>query len=359
MTPGIQRVTMTDIAIAAGVARSTVSKALRNDPRIPASRCREVQRIAQEMGYQPHPMVSALMAQLHGQRRQADPYFISWINFWPANRRNPLAPFVNELLAGALARAKSLGYLIEVHHVEEEKISTKRLKGILAARAQWGVIIPPVPSQHMNLEFDLRDLAGVTIGTSLRTPVMHRVSSDHFQGAQLAFQKAFAKGFRRIGLVLSQTVNSRTNGKWRGAFLDQQQAMPPIDRVEPLVMEQPNATALRKWLSDFRPDAILLAEPEVGDLISSTGGADFASLQLVWLVLERHWQTICGVDHQPELLGATAVDMVVSQIHRNERGSPTAPSTVLLENRWIDSTTPNRIVQVCLESHTGKPGTHK
>lgn len=330
-----QRVTMTDVAKAAGVARSTVSKALRNDPRIPVGRCREIQRIAAEMNYRPHPMVAALMSQIHGGRRDSDPYSLSWIDLWPPGQRNPLAPFGNELLTGAQRRAKELNYQIEVHQVAPEQLSPRRLSDILNARAQWGLIIPPVPDSFRTLELDIHGFASVTIGTSLRQPVIHRVSSDHYQGGQLAFHHTRAKGHKAIGLVLGRRVNDRTNGKWLAAFLERQWELSPNERVPPLILESSDQTSLAKWLGDHRPDAVLLAEPEIAEAIANAAGPKVP--RNVWLVTERHWTGISGVDHQPELLGAVAVDLIVGQIHRNERGSPAVAQTLLLENRWIDN----------------------
>lgn len=334
MPTPVQGVTMADVAAAAGVARSTVSKALRNDPRIPVSRCRQIQRIANELGYRPHPLVAALMSQIHGHRRSTDPYSLSWIDLWSPEKRNPLAPFADELLAGARTRAGELSYQIEVHRVEPAQLSPGRLKDILEARMQWGVIVPPVPFSSRDIRLDIRRFASVTIGTSLRTPSMHRVTSDHYQGMQLAYDQTRAMGHQAIGLVLGTTVNDRTNGKWLAAYLERQQASLGRPRLAPLVMPEASRTELTRWLKKYRPDAIFVAEPSWAEMIQEIAGA--SAPQLVWLVTERQWTGVCGLDHQPKLLGAAAVDLVVAQIHRNERGSPEIAHTLLINNRWID-----------------------
>src|SRR5258708_33990268 len=53
---------MDDVAGRAGVHPSTVSLALRAHPSIPAATRERVCRIAEKVGYQPHPLVSALMS---------------------------------------------------------------------------------------------------------------------------------------------------------------------------------------------------------------------------------------------------------------------------------------------------------
>jgi hypothetical protein len=39
------------------------------------------------------------------------------------------------------------------------------------------------------------------------------------------------------------------------------------------------------------------------------------------------------------MVGAAAVDTVVAQIHRNERGVPVFPKTVMIEGSWMDGET--------------------
>src|ERR1700760_3489728 len=58
----IQTVRMAEIAQRLGVASSTISRALRDDPRISIELRNRVRRVAKDLGYRPNPLVSALMA---------------------------------------------------------------------------------------------------------------------------------------------------------------------------------------------------------------------------------------------------------------------------------------------------------
>jgi DNA-binding LacI/PurR family transcriptional regulator len=58
----IKTVRMAKIAQRLGVASSTISRALRNDLRISIELRKRVSSVADEIGYQPNPLVSALMA---------------------------------------------------------------------------------------------------------------------------------------------------------------------------------------------------------------------------------------------------------------------------------------------------------
>ncbi len=327
---------MNEIARAAGVARSTVSKALRDDPTISPARCKEIQKLARDIGYRPNPMVSALMAQLLRHRRRTDPHHIAWIDLWPNNGARAAVPILKPLLRGARQRAEELGYAIEVHCVTAEGISAERLSQILVSRAQWGIIIPPVPSNVADFPLDLRGLTGVTIGTSFHHPVMHRVSPNHFQGAQLACDQLRAKGFRRIGFVLSPEMDERVDGKWLGAFLARQHAWPVSERVPPLLAGSDGEMEFKKWRARHLPDVFLIAEAHVLSWLQTTtkGGSD--DIPVTWLVIETVARKAWGIDYQAERIGGAAVELLLGQIHRNERGSPAVPHTVLLDGVWVE-----------------------
>ena len=50
-----------------------------------------------------------------------------------------------------------------------------------------------------------------------------------------------------------------------------------------------------------------------------------------------------GINQKPELIGAAAVDLVTSQIFRNERGVPADQKLILIESDWVDGpTAPDR-----------------
>ena len=329
---------MREVARTAGVAVSTVSKALRNDPTLPETRCREIQTLAARLGYRPHPLVATLMAQLHHHRRRSDPHSLAWIDLWPAASGPDVAIPTEPILQGARERANELGYRVEVYHAGRENLTPDRLARLLTARGQWGVIIPPVPEACMRFPLDLRGLAAVTIGTSLQEPVMHRVSPNHFQGCTLALQKLRTRGFQRIGLVLSPAMNKRTEGKWLGAFLAARADWLANETVEPLLTAHDDRSALASWLDLQQPDVVLVAEEFAWQTTGPSTRPGHKLPDRAWLMFQpSRSRRGGGLDYCPEQLGRVAVEMVVAQIHRNERGQPPIPQTVLIDAIWRDT----------------------
>jgi len=328
---------MRQVAQAGGFAVSTVSKALRNDPTIPEARCREIQALAKRLGYRPNPMVATLMAQLHHRRRSHDPHNIAWIDLWLSPDDKDVAMGAAPVLRGARERAQEMGYGIEVYPVAREQMSPERLRRVLTSRGQWGLIIPPVPESAMRYPLDLRGLAAVTIGTSLHESVLHRVSPNHFQGCALAFEQLGATGFGRIGLVLSPAMNKRVEGKWLGAFLASQQRLPMTHRVAALIAERDDPRELARWLRRERPDVVLAAEVFAWRQAIHLNRGPARPPAIGWLMKQKNPRGLGYLDYRPEQLGRVAVEMVVAQIHRNERSNPTVPQTVLIDAVWRDS----------------------
>ena len=107
-------VTTTQIAARAGVSRTTVSFALRNNPKIPKKTADLVRAIAQQLGYRPNPRVAAVMA--HIRRARAVPagerIAFVWVHTSRAESARDL--FLQRVFLGAKARAEALGYSLEM-----------------------------------------------------------------------------------------------------------------------------------------------------------------------------------------------------------------------------------------------------
>jgi len=159
---------------------------------------------------------------------------------------------------------------------------------------------------------------------------------NHFQGCVLLFERLRAKGFRRIGLVLTPAMNGRVEGKWLGAFHACQEPLPKGERVSPLLAAHDDKQTLARWLRREKPDAVLVAEKFFCTGIHQSNENSFRRPFIAWLMQPASSRGFGGLDLRPEQLGRVAVEMVVAQIHRNERGSPAIPHTVLIDAICVD-----------------------
>lgn len=170
-------VTLKDIARKAGVNPSTVSRAMRNDPRISEVVRKRINRLAQKMGYRPNPLVAALGAQVRGYRRAPRGVAIAVLNCWPGTNKSSWRDLYIE---GITTRTEQLGYRIEHLLLAELDDSVPRLNKILRARGLRGLIILPVPEEIDLSKLDCTHLALATISYSMKNPIVHRAASDYF-----------------------------------------------------------------------------------------------------------------------------------------------------------------------------------
>src|SRR5271170_1577519 len=141
---GKRPVTTRMVAKHCGFGQSTVSMALKNDPRIPEATRREIAAAAAALGYQPDPHLARLMSGVKRRRveRQAQP--LAYVLFWKQARDYYQHGTFRDYREGAQARASEFGYVLEDFVVNDEAFTLKRLEAVLRARLIPGMLFAPV-----------------------------------------------------------------------------------------------------------------------------------------------------------------------------------------------------------------------
>src|ERR1700712_3966476 len=137
----LKRITMAEVAHAAKVHQTTVSLALRNDPRLPRETRLRIRALAESMGYRPDPMLSALNFYRSSKDRAKTQPSIAFImrsrSGFPAEHF-----FVDEqFLKGARRASERMGYRIVPFQIENSMAEGARLSRVLRSRGIYGVII--------------------------------------------------------------------------------------------------------------------------------------------------------------------------------------------------------------------------
>ncbi|MEJ0001073.1 MAG: LacI family DNA-binding transcriptional regulator [Verrucomicrobiota bacterium] len=140
------------IAAAAKVSRSTVSRALQNHPSLPAATRRRIQDLAREMGYCPNPLVSALMATRNHPRSASNAATLAVLVAWHPTAKIAPLPTDRRYLTGAKQRAEELGFRFEEFWLDEPGLSQHRLGQILVNRGIVAVLVAPIPVNHPPIE---------------------------------------------------------------------------------------------------------------------------------------------------------------------------------------------------------------
>lgn len=356
----LQRVSLEHIAKLAGVHKATVSRALRNHPTIPKTTRDRIQEIARQEGYRPNPLVAMYQAQARSSRPTAMQSALGWLNDYPNAASWNEFPWLRGYLTGARQRCADMGYrLEEIHlsvaegHRPEEEV--KRVDDILRHRGIYGILLPLMLNyQYLLAEWKncvvsligsghLRPPTGIDGFQAQFYPQRFPIADrDLFFNMRLAVRNLRLLGYQRIGLVYSRYIDAEANGIAQAGFLIEQAPIPKADQIPILFLErfkEGRPKAFDQWLEKYRPDALLCINPVIRDWVGELGMAVPDDIGLANLNLVADVSDWSGVDEQHEEIGASAVDILIGALSRNELGLPRQPRKVLVPGEWVAGST--------------------
>lgn len=333
---------MRDVAAAAGVHHTTVSLALRHDRRITDATREHIVRVAGQLGYKLHPLLSAYAS---ARRARQTPASISGTTLAFIMRADCKEDARQEHFRGAQAAAEAQGYSLEPFVVGQAGLSPARLNTILITRNIHGLIIAPLPEAHGHFQLDWQEFSSVIIEYTFTDPALDRVVHDSYAGMRLALAKCRERGCWRVGLVLTKTGYERTEGLNDAAFWKEQKSEDkPFAAISPLHLGQWDDLLFMAWFLKYKPDAIItsrhciLGAQAVLEKQGVSIPSDVSLINLNFLPPSP----FSGIDQSNHELGATASRMVIDKLNRNDRGVPAVRQTVLIPGQWVEGQTLKR-----------------
>ena len=331
--------TIRELARLAGVAHSTVSRALQNSPRLSSETRARIQALASEHGYRPHPLVATLMAQLP-HIKTINRSTLALVTTFPAVERSA---FLHEIYSGIQKRADALGYLLEEFSLDGKRMSGRRLSNVLYSRGIQGVIIFPMKKSPSHLSLVWERFTSVAIGRSLARPPLNRVSFSQFENAAFALRRLHKLGYSRIALLLGENLFSRGGDAYLAAYGLYQRGIPPGDRLRAFICRSGVPAEVAAWLRAVRAEAIL-CNYEVSPADLEAEGFAIPE-KLGYATLDRYAasEEVTGIDQRPRSVGAAAVDVLTAHLHRHERGIPPFAKITVIEGEWIAGQTVRKL----------------
>lgn len=324
------------IARRAGVAQSTVSRALSNHPALPAATRRRIQTIARQLGYTPNPLVSSVFGAMRRRQGRTNLGTLAFLTAHATPDAWRSVPTYRDFFRGAQERAAEQGFALESHWAADPALSGRRLGEILEARGIRGLILSTRVQESGLPALAWDRFALVRIGLAQRTlPVYCAVNHQQRTIRQAAGELA-ARGYQRIGLTLTSWQNQAADENWLAGFLVWQESQPKRQRVPYHMPASLTAKAFLAWSRKHRPDALLAVNPDVLPWLRQSGSGAPADAGFALLDWHEHYGDFAGMDQNNPLAGAAAVDLLLAQIRRNEAGIPSHPHTVLIESTWRD-----------------------
>ncbi|WP_221029501.1 LacI family DNA-binding transcriptional regulator [Actomonas aquatica] len=326
------------IAEAAGVSRAAVSMALRNHPRIPVSTRERIQKIANELGWRPNPLLAEAMSAIRAGQPTTDRITLAWVT--SDHRRDGwrVGPFMGRCWEGAEERAERAGYRLEHFWLGDVGGNATRLSEILYNRGINGVIIAPL-YEPGTLAMQWPRFAAATIAYTLTEPRLHRANDNHSAAARVCVARLHAAGRRRIGLALAARLDHRVADQWTGGYLLETFAEGIGNDA---LLHRPydlDPKSFLAWVELAQPDAIISTEPRILEWLAEAKINVPTDIAYCSLDLAKDDGAVAGIYQDAHGIGAAAVDLVAGQLLRHERGLPQKPKTTVIDGRWIDGAT--------------------
>lgn len=336
---------MSEIAKTAGVAKSTVSMALRNNPRISEEERARIQKIAYEMGYQTNPLVARLMYELRNSGKERYVATLAMINCSPEQHVRKRLYSVDATCQGIEDRSRQLGYAIDSFWLHDPAFSIHRLANILHTRNIQGLIFYPIIEDN---DLSQRDPEGllwnhfpsVAIGSRLRHPALTFAVNDHYATGYQLGQKLQQLGYKRSGFIfdrwLDEKLERRFDAGFRASHNHRSSNVPTLFMKRQFGGPPPeeNRRALQKWLEHHKPDACACLNRYIYDWVIDMGIRIPEDMGLAFIDLGRETEGMAGMNQRHATEGMAAIDALVGQILRRENSLPSFQQGITLESVW-------------------------
>lgn len=336
--PDPPRVSLRDIAAKLGVSHTTVSLALRDNPRISREVCERIHKTAEEMGYRPDPMLSALANYRRGRSDTKISAGIAWINAWKNPEQLRSYREFDCYWNGASRAAAKLGYRLEEFRVNHD-FSPKRLHQILHTRAIRGILLPPHSDPPVWEDFPWDHYSVVRYGRSVPRPPFHVVTADQVLNTILAFRKIHERGYDRIGFVDCREATVKPGHQFLAGFLSAQTALDESLRIPVLNLSLTPDSGRHKdvagWVKKHRVEAILTSFSELPRILEKAGLRVPDDVALAGTTV-FDTAISAGIDQHPEEIGRVGLLLLNSLINDRDTGVPGIYRQSLVEGSWTD-----------------------
>ncbi len=193
-------VTIKDIAEVAGVSHTTVSRALRSNPRISAETIERIQQIAEELGYVPNTVARGLKT---SQSRVLGVIV-----------RRIVDPFFSEVLQGIEDVLHEAEYSLFLTTSHRDPTREKEIMQVMGERRVDGVIVSSTQIQPEQIrQMDRFKVPLVLINNqAIDEPDIHSVYHDDIDGSQKVTQHLIGLGHTRTAF-LGNARGGKTNAE--------------------------------------------------------------------------------------------------------------------------------------------------
>lgn len=357
-------ISMSELAEATGYHKSTVSRALRNDPSIPEKTRNHIQSFAEKLGYRPHPYLSSVMTLTRSRQPQRN---IGETLVWITESREGIKswtslPFLAPYFRGAARRADELGRKLEMIAPDEflnRKDSQNPVEdyaAMLKARGIPGILLPELEERKL-LDYPWNDFSVVSINpadpyTDTVTsnphpkPRFNRVTADRYHNMLDLIHFLHDLGYRRMGLLSNHWSEDWQSGMARAACLlvsgDLTEPVPVMYQPPEEEDPEPFYKEFSEWIDKYKVDVVIAGHAGAKDWLEAIGLSVPGDIGLVHQNLGKDVPGWSGVDVNMERIGELAIEILSASVQRNECGPVDYPILIYVRGTVVEGETTRR-----------------
>ena len=339
------RVTMRDVARAAAVHQTTVSLALRNDPRLPVATRERIRRLARQLGYTPDPMLSALnfyRTSRHAAKAPAGMGFLLNLR----DRKELAASYPHRLfLEGARQHAEQIGYRLEEFYLGHEAAAAgagRRMERILKARGIAGVILGAFGDTTVAFQMRWAQFSAVVIESQQLGLSLHMESNHQLAITREAVRRLYGLGYRRIGLAVGAREEVYLRNAFTAGYYVEVAQHAELARLPPCLLEERAsseiAPAVDRWAREQGVEAVISNWISVPRALRLRGWRVPGDIVVASLDLTPGAGANAGMRQNHRVVGERAVEQLAILMKTNQRGLVDPPNRTLIEGVWVNGT---------------------
>ena len=331
---------------------------------------RKIQQLAKRHGYKPNAELAELMARTRATGSTKYQATLAYVDAsYPRVRKHYALQAYRDSCREA---AEKLGYRLDFFEIEDLETPPRALERVLASRGIRGIIF--VWPSHVGIpeswKFLWNKRTCVFLAARPKHPSLPFVKSDHFTAGELCYQKAFAVGHRRIGVILDPRLDDISEGRFMGgillqhhllnpsfplltheyeskakaSLLDYYRQTPPETAIKEL--DEGAKVSLLEWRAKWQPDCIITMKLESMRMLKEGGIRIPGDVSLIhWDIEPLIYGVLAGPEAHPVPLAQAAIEQLVSQIYNGESSESTTQKCVLVEPQWRDGPSLRRPVK--------------
>lgn len=323
--------TLGTLARELGVAKSTVSRALRNDPRISKVTRERVLACAEKSGFQMHPYVQVLMAQRRMQQQVAAHANLVYLNDYGSMEDFEDRPLAGGIFEAAKVRAQQRGWNLRVEFIRKDDFEGREVGRRLDRQGVMGIIMGRRLELASKVPETLMSFSLISDGRYWGDEGLDRVTFNGVDMFSRLLSRLFVEGAGRVGIFMPRHLMSGGLGTISETI---ELLRMTGDSVVVLSPNVDSADDLKREMKERGVDALLFQQREKrGWVVKMLERGGFTGRVAEYCPPTEDVLPWLSATIPTEQIGHTLADRLIEKVCGSEKGFSEVPQVVSFQGR--------------------------